>query len=157
VTRRPRILLFALLASAAAAIFLAIATDQSVYAPGSHHVRKEISQNAGVRRAEEKLPRFAQRWLTPAIVLRKLYSVVAFAIVGFFVAPLLRARVRLRDDAASVAGFSTLIEIVQTIQGSNEGYASNAFDILCGALGGLLGALFWNAVMRRFSRDREAR
>ncbi len=151
--RRIFLLCFALLAAVTATIFLAIAVDHGVYAPGAYSVHKELSQHAHVSNVEKQLPPLAQRWLSPFRVLRKAYSVVAFAIVGFFVAPLLRRPYRIRSDAAIVAGFSGLIEIAQkTVAGSTEGYASNAFDVLCGALGGLIGALLWNAIMHRRPR-----
>ena len=152
-TRRQIFLLcFGLLAASAAAIFLAIAVDHGVYAPGAYKVHQELSQHAHVANAAKQLSPRAQRWLSPFRVLRKTYSVVAFAIVGFFVAPLVRRPYRLRGDAAVVAGFSGLIEVAQVFAGSHEGYVSNAFDVLCGALGGLLGALAWNAIMHRRPR-----
>ncbi len=150
--RRIFLLCFALLAASAAAIFLAVAVDRGVYAPGAYRVHSQISQHEHVANAEKRLPPIAQRWLSPFRVLRKAYSVVAFSIVGFFVAPLVRRPYRLRGDAAVVAGFSGLIEVAQKLVGSTEGYASNAFDVMCGALGGLLGALIWNAIMNRRPR-----
>ncbi len=157
-TRRSIFLIaFALLAAAAATVFLAISIDHDVYAPGAGKVSRQIAEHTNVRAAERDLPPVAQRWLSPVRVLRKAYSVVAFAIVGFFAAPLVRRRYRLRGDAAIVAGFSTLIEVVQKVAGSSEGYASNVFDILCGALGGVLGAALWNALMHRRLRGGAAR
>jgi hypothetical protein len=150
VTRRQIFLLcFGLLAAAAATVFLAISVDRNVYAPGAYSVHTEIAEHTRVTRAEERLPPIARRWLSPFRVLRKTYSVVAFAIVGFFVAPLQRRGPRMRDDALVVAGFSTLIEIAQKAAGSSEGLLSNAFDISCGALGGVLGAYAWNVLMHR--------
>ena len=113
-------------------------------------------QHAHVTNVKKRLPPVARRWLSPFRILRKTYSVVAFAIVGFFVAPLVRPQYRIRGDAGAVAGFSGLIEIAQKVAGSSEGYASNAFDIACGALGGALGALAWNALVHRRSRRRGA-
>ena len=152
-TRRQIFLLcFGLLAAGAATIFLAIAVDHGVYAPGAYSVHHELAQHAHVQSVDKHLPPMAQRWLSPFRILRKAYSVVAFAIVGFFAAPLLKRPYRMRGDAAVVAGFSAIIEVAQKVAGSTEGYASNAFDILCGALGGLIGALAWNAIMHRRPR-----
>jgi hypothetical protein len=72
-------------------------------------------------------------------LLRKLYSVVGFAVIGFVVdralppsrRPALRA-------AAIVAGFSAVIEVAQKVDGATEGLLSNAIDVLCGAAGGWL-------------------
>ena len=149
-------LCFALLAAGAAAVFLAISVDHNVYAPGAYKVHNEIAEHTHVTSAEERLPPIARRWLSPFRILRKTYSVVAFAIVGFFIAPLLRRNRRIRTDALIVAGFSTLIEIVQKAAGSVEGLPSNAFDIACGALGGILGAYAWNALMHRRPRGNAA-
>ncbi|MDB5029022.1 MAG: hypothetical protein JWO66_2711 [Candidatus Eremiobacteraeota bacterium] len=71
--------------------------------------------------------------------LRKFYSVVAFALIGYVVdralpptrRPALRA-------ALIVAAFSAVIEIVQKQRHAHEGLLSNAFDIACGAFGGWL-------------------
>lgn len=157
-TRRQTFLLcFAIVAASAAAIFLAISVDRGIYAPGAKSVRNAIADHAGVARAQRRLPPVARRWLEPARVLRKTYSVVAFAIVGFFVAPLVRRRNRILGDALVVAGFSAVIEVAQALTGSQEGYAWNAFDVGCGAVGGALGAYAWNAIMRRRPRGDAAR
>ncbi len=149
----PVLLVFALLAAAAAAIFLAISVDRGVYAPGAYRVRNELAQHTNVDRDERNLSPAERRWLSPTRILRKGYSIVAFSILGFFVAPLVRRRYRLRADVAAVAAFSSVIEVVQKVFGSHEGYASNAFDIACGAVGGLIGGAVWNALTRRRLRD----
>ncbi len=85
-----------------------------------------------------------------AIALRKLYSVVAFTLVGFVVdralppsrRPALRA-------ALIVAAISTLIEIAQKLHYAPEGILSNAIDIACGALGGWLGVVLGRALRPR--------
>jgi hypothetical protein len=79
------------------------------------------------------------------IVLRKLYSVVAFAAVGY---PVARAR-RAAGAAASpaiiglfIAAFSTAIEIAQfAVESPWEGLASNLFDVACGFVGGWIGGM----------------
>jgi hypothetical protein len=77
------------------------------------------------------------------VVLRKAYSVVAFAIVGFLyvkVVPEWRGRVpSLLHTALAIAVYSGLIEVGQFLSGSHEGFASNVFDVACGAVGGALG------------------
>lgn len=82
-------------------------------------------------------------------VLRKIYSVVAFTVLGFIVnralpptrRPALRA-------ALIVAIFSGFIEIAQKLNHAPEGLLSNAVDIACGALGGWLGVVLDRAVRR---------
>jgi hypothetical protein len=76
------------------------------------------------------------------IVLRKTYSIVAFAVVGFTadkaLGPSTRAALR---AALVVAAYSAAIEVVQAARGSHEGAVWNAVDILCGAAGGWLGVV----------------
>lgn len=74
------------------------------------------------------------------VVLRKLYSIVAFTFVGALVSKI-RRHPTLLNAVLSVAAFSALIEIAQRLHGSHESLASNFFDIGCGAVGGLFGYL----------------
>lgn len=77
--------------------------------------------------------------LTWHLLLRKSYSIVAFAIVG---ALYLRASgASLRVVAIAVALYSGAIEIGQHLAGDTEPLYWNAIDVLCGAVGGALGAL----------------
>ena len=79
------------------------------------------------------------------IALRKAYSVVAFAIVGFLCAKVVRewqGRVpSLLHTALAIAFYSGLIEVGQFLAHSHEGFASNVFDVACGAVGGALGRI----------------
>jgi hypothetical protein len=78
------------------------------------------------------------------VLLRKVYSVVAFAVVGF---PITRAR-QLTARSASVssiglliAAYSTVIEVLQYfLDPPPEGLPSNAIDIACGYIGGAIAA-----------------
>lgn len=89
---------------------------------------------------------------TVRVILRKAYSVIAFAVVGFFADKSLRRRGnRTLRAMLAVAAFSTLIELAQYLHGTREGLVSNAFDIACGALGGWLGV-----VIARVLGDRRA-
>lgn len=74
------------------------------------------------------------------VLLRKAYSIGAFALVGFTTDKALgpSARPALRA-ALVVAAYSGAIEIAQAWSGSHEGLRWNAFDVLCGAVGGWLG------------------
>lgn len=84
------------------------------------------------------------------VVLRKLYSVVAFAVVGY---PAARAR-RAANQSASplvvggyVAAYSAFIEVLQYfLDPPPEGLLSNAFDVACGFAGGAIAA--WIAARR---------
>ena len=73
------------------------------------------------------------------VVLRKAYSVAAFALVGYLLRRSLTERGRTAVVVACVVGvalYSALIELGQALLGSHEGLAWNAFDVACGALGG---------------------
>jgi uncharacterized BrkB/YihY/UPF0761 family membrane protein len=78
-------------------------------------------------------------WMSALVVLRKLYSVAAFTLIGFVVhkalPPVRRPALR---AALIVAALSALIEVAQKLRHAHEGLASNAFDVLCGAFGGWL-------------------
>lgn len=136
--------LFGLLAAAAAGVFFAAAIDHDFYAPGSRAFGNHL--NVGVLSGH--LPQNYERQLTPALILRKLYGIVAFTIVGFFAAALLDPNRRVVGCALLVAAFSACIEVAQKLGGSPEGPLSNAFDIACGAVGGVAGALFWIGWLR---------
>ena len=146
--RRNFAILFALLATATAVVFLAISVDRDVYAPGASAIHRELRKH-DVAVGERSAPSYVAREFNVRRVLRKLYSVVAFSIVGFFAAPLVPRDRRIAIDALLIAAFSGIIEVAQRFSGSEESALSNAFDVACGALGGLVGAAVWNALTRR--------
>ncbi|MBV9737814.1 MAG: hypothetical protein JO177_06540 [Candidatus Eremiobacteraeota bacterium] len=77
---------------------------------------------------------------------RKLYSIIAFAIVGAIAARVLRAIPYPRRIALSsivVAGYSALIEVAQKFHGSTESWRWNLFDVGCGLIGGAIGAALY--------------
>lgn len=137
-------LLFALLATAAAVAFLAISIDREVYAPGAGVLHRELVEHHLNRPHLSTRPHHGFESRT---VLRKLYSIVAFSIVGFFAAPLVPRWRRILVDALLIAAFSGVIEIAQAVTGADEGYLSNAFDVGCGAIGGAVGAAIWNPLL----------
>jgi hypothetical protein len=74
------------------------------------------------------------------VLVRKTYSIGAFALVGFTADKALGPSTRPALRAALlVAAYSGAIEIAQAWGGSHEGLRWNAFDVLCGAVGGWLG------------------
>jgi hypothetical protein len=86
------------------------------------------------------------------IALRKTYSLLAFAALGFF-SDFAVARpwrpLRVLEGALLIGGVSALIEVVQDLRGSREGLAWNAGDVLFGMLGGVLGVLLARWVRSR--------
>jgi predicted membrane-bound mannosyltransferase len=84
------------------------------------------------------------------VLLRKAYSIVAFALVGFTADKALgsTARATLRG-ALLVAAYSAAIEVVQFVRGSHEGIAWNVVDVLCGAAGGWLGVVAGRIIRSR--------
>lgn len=76
------------------------------------------------------------------VLLRKAYSIGAFAVIGFLIVrsrlPGLGGRWR---AALAVGLYSAAIEAGQYLTGVREGLVSNAFDVFCGTVGGALGAL----------------
>jgi hypothetical protein len=74
--------------------------------------------------------------------LRKAYSIVAFALVGFTADKALGPSARRPLRAALlVAAYSAVIEYAQWALGSKEGLGWNAIDVVCGAVGGWLGVV----------------
>jgi hypothetical protein len=76
------------------------------------------------------------------VVLRKFYSIVAFALVGYLLRRALAENGRhahvVTTCVVGVAAYSAAIEVAQFFHGSTEGLGWNAFDTLCGAAGGAL-------------------
>ena len=86
-------------------------------------------------------------------VLRKLYSIVAFAVVSYLSGRLARSRSRAQIFWISVlagANFSALIEIVQAFI-SSESLKWHLIDVACGAIGGAIGGLIAAAPWTRRS------
>ena len=105
-----------------------------------------------------RLPPNLQYDLSNERVLRKIYSVVAFAIVGLFAASFAPKAHRALWCAALLAAYSLVIEVAQKLAfDSPESLLSNAFDIGCGALGGWLGALAFKWLTRLAPRGTRAR
>jgi hypothetical protein len=78
------------------------------------------------------------------VLLRKTYSIVAFALVGYLFR---RAQAEnggqrlIVSTIIGVAAYSAAIEVGQYFAGSKEGLLWNAFDTACGAAGGALATL----------------
>jgi hypothetical protein len=73
------------------------------------------------------------------VVLRKFYSIVAFTLVGgSFV---WASGASLRTSAIVVAVYSGAIEAAQHILFGHEPLYWNVIDVICGAIGGVIGAL----------------
>ena len=83
-------------------------------------------------------------------MLRKLYGVAAFTLIGFVVHKALPpARRPALRAALIVAAFSAAIELAQKANHAHEGAPSNAFDVACGAFGGWLAVTLARAFKRR--------
>ena len=73
------------------------------------------------------------------MLLRKSYSIVAFALVGG--AFVWASDASLRRSAIVVALYSGAIEIAQHFSYGREPFLWNVIDVICGGIGGALGAL----------------
>lgn len=81
-------------------------------------------------------------WLSWHILLRKVYSVGAFALVAFLARQALLERGFKPTTRGTIVGgalFSGAIEVGQYFAGSQEGLGWTAFDVVCGAVGGVFG------------------
>ena len=95
------------------------------------------------------------------VVVRKLYSIIAFGLVGYIVARALIAsgkRATIPVVGGIIAAYSTLIEVLQYyLDPPPEGLPSNAFDIACGFVGGMLAIVVCRALARLQARIDVAR
>ncbi len=83
-------------------------------------------------------------------LLRKLYSIVAFTLIGIVVDRALPPTRRATLYAALVVGaFSAAIEVAQKLGGASEGLLSNGIDVMCGVAGGWLGSRLSQLARRR--------
>jgi len=86
------------------------------------------------------------------IIVRKLYSVAAFAIVGWTAQRALPPASRPALRMTLLVGlYSAAIEYGQWREGSTEGLGWNTFDVACGAVGGYL-AIALDTLLRRWRR-----
>ncbi|MBD5655524.1 MAG: hypothetical protein IAI50_10165 [Candidatus Eremiobacteraeota bacterium] len=91
-------------------------------------------------------------WLSWHVALRKAYSIVAFCAVAYLYRRALAEHGGTRFIARCIvatASYSAAIEVGQFITGSREGLGWNAFDTLCGAVGGGLATIDLWSVKRR--------
>ncbi len=88
------------------------------------------------------------------MLLRKAYSIAAFALVGFSAAKALGWSARAYGRGALLVGlYSGAIEVAQAAGGAHEGLLWNALDVACGALGGTAGVV----AAERIKRSRRRR
>lgn len=84
-------------------------------------------------------------WLSWHVLLRKGYSLAAFGLVGLLFAHTARAFDRPSGAVPvglMVLSYSALIELGQRlISGAHESLEQQGFDVACGLIGGILGAL----------------
>jgi hypothetical protein len=83
-------------------------------------------------------------WLTFHVLLRKAYSVVAFALIGFVLSRTLHASRSLSSVlriALAVGLYSAFIEFGQWLySGAHETLAQQSVDVAAGLIGGAIGA-----------------
>ena len=75
------------------------------------------------------------------VFLRKVYSIVAFTLVGYAARRAAREHGVVLTATTTVVGtaaYSGLIEVGQSLNGSQEGLAWSLVDVACGAVGGVI-------------------
>jgi hypothetical protein len=80
-------------------------------------------------------------YLSWHVLLRKIYSIIAFTLVGYLFRRSAGERGGSRFITVAVLGtacYSAAIEVGQLLAGSKEGLGWNAFDTTCGAIGGAI-------------------
>jgi hypothetical protein len=92
-------------------------------------------------------------WLTFHVLVRKVYSIIAFALAGFVLARATDAVGRAWPPmyvALCIGLYSALIEVGQRLfSGSHESLEQQSFDVACGLVGGAIGALIARWTTRR--------
>ncbi len=98
-----------------------------------------ISMSSGIDEA------MGQETYTRHILLRKTYSVLAFALLGYVLtwSHKRTSTIALLLSGLAIGVFSGIIEYVQYVGGGHEPRVWNAADVLMGLFGGLLGSLFY--------------
>lgn len=86
------------------------------------------------------------------IALRKLYSVVCFGALGFFLAMARIERLRTPAVGGIIACYSGAIEVAQRLAGTREGFYLNLADVAFGFVGGIAGAALATAAARTAGR-----
>ncbi|MHB8146343.1 MAG: hypothetical protein ACYDGM_03650, partial [Vulcanimicrobiaceae bacterium] len=80
-------------------------------------------------------------WIPHHVIMRKILSIAAFSLGGYVIATAFSQRRPIARATICIALLSAAIEVLQHIDGSTETFALNAFDVLCGAIGGFIGGL----------------
>jgi hypothetical protein len=132
----PRIARIALALVVAAGFFLLALSGEAYHETSPAHVAATIfGSGAG---------RFGDPFgISLHVVLRKAYSIAAFALVGVTAELAFPSRRRAALRMALLVGaYSAAIEYAQYLGGSEEGPIWNAIDVACGAIGGWLAGRF---------------
>lgn len=143
----------------ACVFFFALAVVPGVYEETSPHLSESVLRDHGTALGDHGLRREVHFLgstfkLSFHVVVRKLYSIVAFAVIALVLqrATGWRGRYRLRTIAL-LALYSAAIEVTQLYAtDGKEGLGWNLIDVACGALGGWLGA--WADARLAWSRRR---
>jgi hypothetical protein len=132
----PQIAKIALALAVAAGFFLLALSGEAYHETSPPHVAATVFGSEAARVG-------APLGISLHVLLRKVYSIAAFALVGLTAELALprshRAALRM---ALLVAAYSAAIEYAQYLRGSLEGPLWNAIDIACGAIGGWIAARF---------------
>jgi hypothetical protein len=132
----PRIAKIVLAGVVAAGFFVLALSGEAYHETSPTHVATTIF-GSGVGRLGDPFG------ISLHVVLRKAYSIAAFALVGLAAVaafpPGRRAALRM---ALLVGAYSAAIEYAQYVLGSQEGPWWNAIDVACGAIGGWLAGRF---------------
>jgi hypothetical protein len=133
-SRLPQIAKIVLALAVAAGFFLLALSGEAYHETSPPHIAATVF-GSGVGRVG------APFGISLHILLRKAYSIAAFALVGLTAGLALpRSRQAALRMALLVAAYSAAIEYAQYLNGSLEGPWWNAIDVACGAIGGWIGA-----------------
>jgi hypothetical protein len=129
-----------------AAVLIEVVTVGHAYAPGARAIQQTLAST------DNWSTFLSTYWFGDAVifVVRKTYGAIAFAILGFLTAPIFARAKRVVATAALLGIVRVLIELFEHYRlGGYDSKLESAFDIATGTCAAALGAMAWNAFMRR--------
>jgi hypothetical protein len=129
-----------------AAALVALVTVGHAYAPGARALQQTLAST-------DNWSTFLNSYWFGSVVyfgLRKTYGAIAFALLGFFAAPVFARGNRIVATASMLGIARICVEVVERIRfGGVDSALESAFDIVTGTCAAALGAAMYNAYSRR--------
>jgi hypothetical protein len=132
------------------AVLIAIVLGRGAYAPGARAIQQTLAST------DDWSTFLNSSWFGGAVyfVVRKTYGAIAFALLGFFAAPVFARGHRVVATATLLGSVRVAIEILERVRyGGVDSTLESAFDVVTGTCAAALGAVICNALARRRERE----